>query len=160
MVGNAGYDLRLQGSARTQHCCCRYAASASAAAFAFVLPLPLRRCCRQNVSVATSLLITCGNRCRCHCCVCVCVCRPIKCYVIVHFYVTMYVNRLCMLFICRNVHQYLMLGCPKGCLFVCVCVVHVYQHLFTPQFVLICKLSETIFKRLYAAHSNSSAMKQ
>lgn len=122
-----------------------------------LLLLPLRRCCRQNVSVATSLLITCGNR--CHCYVCVCVCRPIKCYVIVHFYVTVYVNRLCMLFICRNVHQYLMLGCPKGCLFVCVCV-HVYQHLFTPQFVLICKLSETIFKRLYAAHSNSRAMKQ
>lgn len=50
-------------------------------------------------------------------------------------------------------------GVPKG-VPVCVCVcVHVYQHLFTPQFVLICKLSETIFKRLYAAHSNSSAVK-
>lgn len=159
MVGNAGYDLRLQGSARTQHCCCRYAASASAAAFAFAAVavaslLQAKRVCGNvtvnNMRKPLPLPLL---------CVCVCVCRPIKCYVIVHFYVTVYVNRLCMLFICRNVHQYLMLGCPKGCLFVCVCV-HVYQHLFTPQFVLICKLSETIFKRLYAAHSNSRAMKQ
>lgn len=147
MVGNAGYDLRLQGRARTQHCCCRYAASAAAFA-AVALLLPAKRVC-GNVTVNNMrkplplpLLL------------CVCVCRPIKCYVIVHFYVTMHVNWLCMLFICINVHQYLMLGCLLVC--VCVCV-HVYQHLFTPQFVLICKLSETIFKRLYAAHRNSSS---
>lgn len=151
MVGNAGYDLRLQGSARTQHCCCRYAASA-AAFVAVASLLPAKRVC-GNVTVNNMrkpLPLP----------LCVYVCRPIKCYVIVHFYVTMHVNWLCMLFICINKCTSIFdVGVPD-CMCMCVCMcacVHVYQHLFTPQFVLICKLSETIFKRLYAAHSNSSS---
>lgn len=47
---------------------------------------------------------------------------------------------------------------------VCVCarvIVCAYvSTLFTPQFALICKLSETIFKRLYAAHSNVQQRRQ